>query len=72
MPIPEELEKSIALDASLSNEANDKEAIRDIMDAFDVDEERARELWMRFIATVSKFKTAIQTGTANKELKHKE
>lgn len=37
-------------------ELNDPDAINDIMEAYDCDEERARELWERFKETIRKLK----------------
>jgi hypothetical protein len=36
------------------NDDGDLEAIQDIMEAYDVDEETAREMWERFKDTVKK------------------
>lgn len=44
------------------DELDDDEAIHEIMEAFDVDEERARELWMRFLKTLDDLKKGSLTN----------
>lgn len=41
---------------NLDDEMDDEEAIKEIMEAYDVHEERARELWQRFLKTLDKLK----------------
>lgn len=44
---------------SLQEEINNHEAIYSIMEAFDIDEKQAGELWKRFRETVRKMKEVI-------------